>query len=554
MKFADKDKIVYQIWPRSFFDSNGDGIGDIPGVTSKLDYIKSLGADMIWLNPVYASPNCDYGYDVSDYYSIHPDFGTMADFDALLAAAKAHGIGIIMDLVPNHVSEKSEWFQNALKEPTSKYRDYFYFKNGKNGGPPNNWLSFFGGSAWGHDAQSGEYYLTSFAPGQCDVNWENPQLRHEIYDIMRFWLDKGIAGFRMDVVNTLKKADGLPDKDAHRKGLQFPGDLICDRPGVHDFIKEMYAQVLSKYDCFTVGEGVLTDENSVLGYTKPENHELMMMFQFDLHMLGCGPLGKYDFRKLYHWTLRDFKRIVDSWQTHMQQGGGWVGNYLSNHDQPRQVSRFGDDRRWRSESACALALLNLTLRGTPFIYQGEECGMTNCHLEKGEWKDFEAINCYSVLQSMMHLPAWLARRIIMRMTRDHARTPVQWTGDHNAGFTTGTPWMKINPNYTYVNIQAESCNGGIVDFYRRAISLRRQSPALTCGTYMAVDLQNPRGISYIRECKSEKLLIAINLSSRVAHMSLPSLCGEYAFGTHGKREYSKRLKLSPYEGVVFRLV
>ena len=360
MKNADKQHIVYQIWPRSFYDSNGDGVGDLNGVIQKLDHIASLGCDMIWLNPVYASPNCDYGYDVSDYYSIQPDFGAMEDFDRLVSEARARGIGIIMDLVPNHVSDKSEWFQAAIADKNSPYRDYFYFKPGKNGGPPNNWLSFFGGSAWTLDKLSGEYYLTSFAPGQCDINWENPAVRRAIYDIMRFWLNKGIAGFRMDVVNTLKKAEGLPDKNPEKKGLQFPDDLVRDRDGIHDIIKEMHSEVLAHYDCFTVGEGVLTDTNSVIGYTEPSHNELMMMFQFDLHSLGCGPLGKFDFRKLYHWTIRDFKREIDRWQLEIQQGNGWVGNYLSNHDQPRQVSRFGNDGRYRRESAAALALLNFT--------------------------------------------------------------------------------------------------------------------------------------------------------------------------------------------------
>lgn len=426
-----REKIVYQIWPRSFCDGNGDGVGDLGGVIAKLDYLHELGVDLLWLSPVYASPNRDYGYDVSDYYAINPEYGTLAEFDRLVAEAKARGIGILMDFVPNHTSDQHAWFQAALNDPNSSYRDFYYFRPGKNGGAPNNWMSFFGGSAWTQDKKTGEYYLTSFTPGQCDLNWENPAVRQEMYKAMRFWMDRGIAGFRIDVVNAIKKAPGLPDKDPHKRGLQFPAELVTKQEGVHTFIQEMHREVFSHYpDCFTVGEGCLTGIEDVARFTNPENRELMMMFHFDIAMLGCGPLGKFDFRKGYRFTIRDFKRVVNRWQLAMQEKNGWTGNYLSNHDQPRQVSRFGSEKtpELRRASARALALLNLTLRGTPFLYQGEECGMTNCRLAKEEWKDFEAINDYAVLQSMMRLPAPLAEKIIVKMTRDNARTPVQWSG------------------------------------------------------------------------------------------------------------------------------
>ena len=550
-----REKIVYQIWPRSFCDGNGDGVGDLGGVIAKLDYLHELGVDLLWLSPVYASPNRDYGYDVSDYYAINPEYGTLAEFDRLVAEAKARGIGILMDFVPNHTSDQHAWFQAALNDPNSPYRDFYYFRPGKNGGAPNNWMSFFGGSAWTQDKKTGEYYLTSFTPGQCDLNWENPAVRQEMYKAMRFWMDRGIAGFRIDVVNAIKKAPGLPDKDSHKRGLQFPAELVTKQEGVHTFIQEMHREVFSHYpDCFTVGEGCLTGIEDVARFTNPENRELMMMFHFDIAMLGCGPLGKFDFRKGYRFTIRDFKRVVNRWQLAMQEKNGWTGNYLSNHDQPRQVSRFGSEKtpELRRASARALALLNLTLRGTPFLYQGEECGMTNCRLVKEEWKDFEAINDYAVLQSMMRLPAPLAEKIIVKMTRDNARTPVQWSGGRNAGFTDGTPWMRVNPNYREINIEEDVLRmDSVVNFYKKAIALHHAHPALTFGTYAPVDEKNKRVLAYLRRGETETLLVAINLSDKQAKVSFPRLnARECLLYTHSSRTFAQELPLLPFEGRV----
>ena len=553
-----REKIVYQIWPRSFCDGNGDGVGDLGGVIAKLDYLHELGVDLLWLSPVYASPNRDYGYDVSDYYAINPEYGTLAEFDRLVAEAKARGIGILMDFVPNHTSDQHAWFQAALNDPNSSYRDFYYFRPGKNGGAPNNWMSFFGGSAWTQDKKTGEYYLTSFTPGQCDLNWENPAVRQEMYKAMRFWMDRGIAGFRIDVVNAIKKAPGLPDKDPHKRGLQFPAELVTKQEGVHTFIQEMHREVFSHYpDCFTVGEGCLTSIVDVARFTNPENRELMMMFHFDIAMLGCGPLGKFDFRKGYRFTIRDFKRVVNRWQLAMQEKNGWTGNYLSNHDQPRQVSRFGSEKtpELRRASARALALLNLTLRGTPFLYQGEECGMTNCRLAKEEWKDFEAINDYAVLQSMMRLPAPLAEKIIVKMTRDNARTPVQWSGGRNAGFTDGTPWMRVNPNYREINIEEDVLRmDSVVNFYKKAIALHHAHPALTFGTYAPVDEKNKRVLAYLRRGETETLLVAINLSDRQTKVSFPRLnARECLLYTHSSRTFAQELPLLPFEGLVYKV-
>jgi oligo-1,6-glucosidase len=553
-----RESIVYQVWPRSFYDTDGDGIGDLPGVTAKLDYMHELGVDTIWLSPIFPSPNNDYGYDISDFRSINPEFGTMADFDRLVAEAKARNMKILLDLVPNHTSDQHAWFRQAVADPASKYRDYYIFRKGKNGGPPNNWMSFFGGSSWTKDEKSEEYYLTSFTPQQCDLNWENPDLRAEMYDMMRFWMDKGIGGFRIDVVNLLKKPAGLPDKDPEKRGLQFPGKLTTAQPGIHAILREMNEQVFSKYpNCMTVGEGCLVGIDDVPDFTAPDRRELTMMFHFDLATLGCGPLGKYDFRKLYRFTALDFKRVTDAWQLAMQERNGWAGNYLSNHDQPRQLNRFGSvDERFRRASAKALCLYNMTLRGTPFIYQGEECGMTNLELAPEEWKDFEALNSYKLLQSMMHVPKSFARRIVQRVTRDNARTPVQWDGSRNAGFTTGTPWLRVNPNHRDINIQDDMTHmDSIVGFYKRAINLRKEHPALVWGEYAPVERDNPNVIAYTRALKGgERLLVAINLTDGDAKVRLPEKRGaECLIYTHSSRPLAAQLRLLPYEGLVYKL-
>jgi oligo-1,6-glucosidase len=449
------------------------------------------------------------------------------------------------------------WFRNALSGKNSKYRSNYIFREGRNGKEPNNWLSFFGGSAWTKDDRSGEYYLTSFTPHQCDLNWENPEVRREIYDVMRFWLDKGVAGFRMDVINAISKAPGLPDKDPGKKGYQFPFELTLNREPSHEYLQEMNREVLSKYDCFSVGEGALAGVEDVIKYTDPDRQELMMMFQFDLNGIGCGPLGKFDFRKLYIWSIPEFKSIVDRWQLRMQEGGGWLGNFLSNHDQPRHVSRFGNDTKYRMECAKAFCLLNLTLRGTPFIYQGEECGMTNSVFERKDWRDYEAINDYKALQTMMHLPARLAERVINKMTRDHARTPVQWNSGKNAGFTEGEPWIMLNPNYTKINIEDDlKKNDSIVKFYREAISIRKQNKVLTYGKYIPVLQEHRQVISFIRDDGKNSMLIVINLTERKARVDfsgLKSNNSKILIGTHGKRPFLDKMDLMPYEGRVYSL-
>ncbi|HSL85876.1 MAG TPA: alpha-glucosidase, partial [Bacteroidales bacterium] len=558
-----KNRIVYQIWPRSFKDSNDDGIGDLKGIISKLDYLKDLGIDTIWLSPIYATGNKDYGYDIDDYYRINPEYGTMEDFDMLLMESKKRGIGILMDLVANHTSDRHIWFQEAIKSKDSPYRDYYFFREGKpdkhgQTSPPNNWLSAFGGSAWQKDEKTGEYYLTIFTPNQCDLNWANRSVREGIYEIMRFWLDKGILGFRMDVINTIAKREGLPPAGKGKK-LDFPFEHIVSLPKSHDYLREMHDEVLSKYDgVFTVGEGMVTSIPDLIRYTAPEEKKLNMMFQFDVHLIGCGPLGKFDFRKGYLWNTKELKDILFNWQIKVQEGGGWLGNFMSNHDQPRQVSRFGNDRHFRRKSAKALALLNMTLRGTPFIYQGEEIGMTDCHLEMDEWRDFEAINDYKVLQEMMHLPKFIAKKVIQKMTRDNARTPMQWSSKKYAGFSRALPWIKVNPNYSYINVEAElKRENSLIDFYRKIISMRRNSSALNDGAIIPVDRDNPHVIAYLRETAEESLLMVINLCEKKTEVNLEEVMTSEWYcelGTYGIHHYESIMSLHPYEALVFRKV
>ena len=373
-----KNKVIYQIWPRSFQDSNHDGIGDLRGILQRLDHLQDLGIDLIWLSPVYCSPNTDYGYDISDYYSIHPDFGTMDDFDTLLAECKKRGMGIIMDLVANHTSDQHPWFQACLNDVNSPYRDCYYFREGIGSKEPNNWISMFGGSAWTKDPLKPQsWYLTTFTPHQCDLNWENPRVREEVANVMRFWLEKGVNGFRMDVINTIAKQPGLPSWHPEKKGYQFAKDLMTNLPKSHEYIQELIGKLSQDFDFITIGEGMMADNDACALYAGEDRGELNMMIMFDLHLQDCGPLGKYDFRKLYHWTIPGFKSIIFRWQSDSQKRNHWVANYMNNHDQPRSISRFGNDSRYRIESAKAFALMNLTLRGTPLVYEGEEMGMTN---------------------------------------------------------------------------------------------------------------------------------------------------------------------------------
>jgi oligo-1,6-glucosidase len=556
MRKESMHSIVYQIWPRSFQDSNNDGIGDINGIRSRLDYLVSLGIDMIWLSPVYQSPEADFGYDISDYYNINPIFGTMLDFDQLIKEAKDKNISIMMDLVANHTSDQHDWYKQALKDKNSPYRDYYIFKEGKNGKEPNNWIGLFGGSAW-TKVEENTYVLTLFTPKQVDLNWRNPAVRKEIHDIMHFWLKKGIKGFRMDVINAISKHPDLPDKHPRKKGYQFADELIVSRPEVDDYLKEMYDEVLCKYDAIYLGEGLLLNREAAARYCGEQSRELDLMFQFDLALIDCGPLGKFDFRKFYRWTIPQFKKLFFAWQTDAQAKNYWIANYLSNHDQPRAVSHYGNDGKFREESAKALLMSVLFARGTPFIYQGEEIGMTDLKLEMDEWRDFEAINVYTQLQSMMHLPKYLAKKVIQHKTRDNARTPVQWTKGEYAGFSTVQPWIKLNPNHKKINVlDQENDADSVLNFTRQAIKLWKTEEIFTFGTIQPILTDHPQILGFIRSDGQKSYVVLINLDDKPATMNLQEdWCGETLLNSVENRQILiTKMVFKPYEARVARVI
>ncbi len=555
MKKSLMHSIVYQIWPRSFQDSNNDGIGDINGIRSRLDYLASLGIDMLWLSPVYLSPEADFGYDISDYYTINPIFGTMQDFEQLIQEANAKHISIMMDLVANHTSDQHTWYRQAKADKNSPYRDYYIFKEGKNGKEPNNWIGLFGGSAW-TKVEENTYALTLFTPQQVDLNWRNPKVRQEIHAVMHFWLQKGIKGFRMDVINAIGKHPDFPDKNPRKKGYQFADDLIVSRPEVDFYLQEMYTEVLEKYDAIYLGEGLLMSKEAAARYCGENSRELDLMFQFELALIDCGPLGKFDFRKLYRWSIPGFKKIFFAWQNDAQKNNYWIANYLSNHDQPRAVSHYGNDKKYRAESAKALMMSVLFARGTPFIYQGEEIGMTDLTFEMDEWKDFEAINVYGQLQTMMHLPKFLAQKVIQHKTRDNARTPVQWTGGEYAGFSTVKPWIKLNPNHKTINILAQENDAdSVLNFTRAAIKLWKSNELFTFGTIEGILVEHPQVLAFLRKAETASYIVLINLDDKPATLNLhEEWCGETLLNSvFNNQPLIKKMVFKPYEARVARL-
>ena len=556
MQKSSIHSVVYQIWPRSFMDSNDDGIGDIKGILSRLDHVKQLGANQIWLSPVYQSPNHDYGYDVQDYYSIQPEFGTMADMDELIRACHERGIELIMDLVANHTSDQHPWFQAALRDVNSKYRDYYFFREGKQNKEPNNWISLFGGSAWTKVAgEENRYYLSLFTPNQCDLNWRNPELRTEIHKIMHFWLDKGIDGFRMDVINMISKVPDLVDKNPHKKGYQFADDLIISRPESFDYLMEMYDKVMLDKRGLFIGEGVLINPMSAKRYSGKDTKMLDLMFHFDTVLIGCGPLGKYDFRKFYRWTIKEFKAIYFKWQLASLNDAFYLGNFLSNHDNGRAVSRFGDEKKYHRESAKALNLLTLMSRGTPFIYQGEEIGMTNLKLEQEDWRDFEAINDYVVLQEMMHLPKFFAKKIVQKMTRDNARTPMQWTNEVYAGFSKSKPWIKVNPNKNDINVLDQvSDEDSILAFTKQAIELYKSDETFAFGDVRPYLIKHPELLAFER-VGLQHYLVLINLSKHNIHFPVAEnvLDCECLISNYSLTPLMAKMVFRPFEARVYRV-
>jgi oligo-1,6-glucosidase len=556
-----RDSVVYQIYPRSFADSNGDGVGDLRGIIGKLDYLKELGVDIIWLSPVYKSPNDDNGYDISDYQAISEEFGSLADWEELLAGLHQRGIKLLMDLVVNHTSDEHPWFVASRSSKESPYRDYYIWRPGVDGREPNNWASFFSGSAWSYDEATEEYYLHLFSRKQPDLNWDNPKLRAEIYAMMRWWLDKGIDGFRMDVINMISKAPGLPDAPGDpAERYHFPGEYAIHGPRLEEFLQEMQREVLSHYDLLTVGEMPTATPARAAAITHIENGQLSMIFQFehvDLDVDGSQALGKWANKPL---DLGDLKRVMSSWQKGLE-GQGWNSLYLSNHDQPRALSRFGDDRDYRYESATMLATFLHMLQGTPYIYQGEEIGMTNVAFSSiDDYRDIESLNMYREFTEQRGLNPQDVLRMIHAKGRDNARTPMQWDASANAGFSSGRPWIKLNPNYTTINAAQDRADPrSIFAYYQRLIRLRKTHPIIVYGSYDLILAEHPQIYAFTRTLGIERLLVLLNFSAgtpvivippEISYTSAELLIGNYP---DAPADEIGQLALRPYEARVYQL-
>ena len=512
--------VVYQIYPRSFQDSDGDGIGDLPGITSRLEYIRELGADTIWLSPVYKSPNDDNGYDISDYQDIMAEFGTMADFDAMLEKAHSLGLKIVMDLVVNHTSDEHKWFIESRSSRDNPYRDYYIWREGKNGKEPNNWGSCFGGSAWVYDEKTDMYYLHLFSKKQPDLNWDNPVVRSEVFTMMDWWLDKGIDGFRMDVISLISKPEGLPDGEPRPNGYAS-FELCANGPHEHEYLREMNRRVLSKHDLLTVGEcaGVTLEEAK--SYSNLDGSELSMVFQFEHMSADFDPvLGRY---ARQHKDLVKLKEILSRWQRELD-GVAWNSLYWDNHDQPRVVSRYGSEKEeYRELSAKMLAACLHMMQGTPYVYQGEELGMTNFPWTSiDQINDIESLGNYRDFHAKGLMTEEEGVRMMRARSRDNARTPMQWDAGPNAGFTTGSPWLPVNPNHVTINAAEQVQRpDSVFRFYQKLIRLRKEMDVIVHGHYTLLEPEHPDLFIYTRTLGNESLLVVCNFSEREQAYAVP---------------------------------
>ena len=545
-----KEAVVYQIYPRSFADCDGDGIGDLNGITEHLDYLEMLGVDVLWLSPVYKSPNDDNGYDISDYKDIMDEFGTMDDFDRLLNEVHKRGMRLVMDLVVNHTSDEHAWFAESRKSRDNPYRDYYIWRDGKEGGAPNNWGSCFGGPAWEYDDLTDQYYLHLFSKKQPDLNWENPKVRNEVYDMMRWWCDKGIDGFRMDVIAMISKDPELPDGPIN-DGIygDFSSYVICG-PRNHEYIQEMRREVLNHYDLLTVGEAGNIPEEDVIKFAGYDEKELNMIFQFEHTELVPGKVGKWTDVKPELPALRE---CLNRWQTRLE-GKAWNSLYLDNHDQPRCVSRFGnDDPEYRELSAKMLATMIHMMKGTPYIYQGEEIGMTNAYFDSIEdYRDIEGLKSMDDYVQNGILTEEEMMSFLQEIGRDNARTPMQWSTDENAGFTTGKPWIKINPNYREINAAAAvEDKNSVFHYYRRLIELRHNYPVIVYGEFIPMMEDDEKIYAYRRELDDDCLYVLCNYTDREASIEqdfLPGSSNDILIGNYEEHEDGK---LRPYEAIVW---
>jgi len=546
-----KEAVVYQIYPRSFKDSNGDGIGDLNGITSQLDYLEGLGVDVLWLSPHYDSPNVDNGYDIRDYRKIMAEFGTMTDFDDLLKGIKQRQMKMIIDLVVNHTSDEHFWFQQSRQSKAGPYSDYYIWRDEKNGKAPNNWVSFFSGSAWKKDSARDQYYLHLFAEKQPDLNWDNPQVRKEVYELMKFWLDKGVDGFRMDVIPFISKDQTFPDYPEQYEA--HPEYVYASNPKLHDYLQEMNREALSAYDVMTVGEafGVTLEQTPLL--VDERRHELDMIFHFDVVRLNREGW------RWKPWTLPGLKAIYARFNQELDVNN-WHTVFLSNHDNPRPVSSFGDDSPlYRVPSAKVLATMLLTLKGTPFIYQGDELGMTNYPFTKiEEFDDIEVRNAWEaeVLTNRIDAADYLFH--MRKTSRDHSRTPMQWDDSPNSGFTTAArPWLAVNPNYQEINAaQALADPNSIYLYFKRLLELRKKTPAFVYGDYHDLNPEHPFLFVYTRTLATDKFFIALNFSANALTYSLPNglKTGQLLLSNlGGTEEDASTIQLKAWEARIYRV-
>ena len=549
-----KESVVYQIYPRSFCDSNGDGIGDLNGITGKLDYLKELGIDVIWLSPVYKSPNDDNGYDISDYQAIMDEFGTMEDFDRMLATAHEKGIKIMMDLVVNHTSDEHKWFIESRKSTDNPYRDYYIWRPAKEDGSlPNNWGSCFSGPAWEYDKTTDMYFLHLFSKKQPDLNWDNPAVRQDVFDMMNWWLKKGVDGFRMDVISLISKEPGLPDKETGINGYAT-FNVSANGPHVHEYLQEMRQKALNNADTITVGEcsGVTLEEAKK--YARSDEKELNMVFQFEhMDVDSDEKAGKWTTRKM---DLRNLKKILTRWQKGLQDIA-WNSLYWENHDQPRSVSRFGNDSdEYREISAKMLATCIHMMQGTPYVYQGEELGMTNCPFNTlDNFRDLESINAFHELTEQGKMTEEDMMAAIGYKGRDNARTPMQWDDSAYAGFSTTNPWIMVNPNYTKINAKDQvNREDSVFKYYQKLIKLRHESELIVYGTYDLI-LDDDKDIyAYIRTLGDKKLIVYCNFSENTREVELPEefTNGKVLISNYIDAKVNHKITLRPYEAIVIQ--
>ena len=537
-------KVVYQIYPKSFQDTDGDGFGDLRGVIEHLDYLAELGVDYLWITPFFTSPQYDNGYDIADYRNIDPRYGTMEDFDELVREAAKRGMYLMMDMVLNHTSTKHEWFQKALKGDP-KYRNYYIFKKGKNGLPPTNWVSKFGGNAWSYLPETDEYYLHLFHVTQADLNWENPAVRQDIYDTVNFWLEKGVKGLRFDVINLISKPDVYED-DLEGDGHRF----YTDGPKIHQYLQELNENTFGKYDdVVTVGEMSSTTLENSIRYSNPESNELSMIFSFH-HLKVDYPSGnKWEIEP---FRFHDLKKHLFTWQEEMEKGGGWNALFWCNHDQPRIVSRIGNEKEYRVKSAKCLATAIHGLKGTPYIYQGEEIGMTNAgYTSIDEYMDIESLNYYNILKLQGKSEEEVIR-ILGAKSRDNSRTPMQWDASENAGFTKGTPWLKVCDRYKEINTESRHEPDSVFQYYKELVKLRKELPVIQKGAVTPLLREDKEILAYKREYQGKELYVFCNFFDGEVKVpySIPEDC-KSILSNYGEEISPRELVLRPYEAVMF---